>query len=85
MSAEAERPSDLIPTPNVTTSDVTQIYPRESIIPSAEWSTIDVKPIAKAKDERSRAALLPSRHSNWIFKKMGEVIRGPSETQKANL
>lgn len=69
----------------MTTSDVTQVYPRESIVPSSEWSAIEVGPLVKAKDERARAALLPSRHSDWVFRKMGEVIRGPSETRKANL
>jgi DNA-directed RNA polymerase I subunit RPA49 len=69
----------------MTTDDVTRVYPRESIVPSVEWSAIDIKPIVKAKDEKSRLALLPSRHSAWINNKLGEVIRGPAELRKDNL
>jgi len=69
----------------MTTDDVTRVYPRESIIPSAEWAAIDIKPIIKAKDEKSRLSLFPSRHSTWINNKLGEVIRGPAELRKDNL
>lgn len=69
----------------MTTDDVTRIYPRESIVPSVEWSAIDIKPLVKAKDESSRLATLPSRHSAWINNKLGEVIRGPTELRKDNL
>lgn len=69
----------------MTTPNPDQVYPRESIIPSSEWSAIDVGPLVKSKDERSRMALLPTRHSAWITRKMGEVIRGPSEMRKPNL
>jgi DNA-directed RNA polymerase I subunit RPA49 len=69
----------------MTTDDVTRVYPRESIIPSAEWAVIDIKPIIQAKDEKSRLALLPFRHSSWINNKLGEVIRGPAELRRDNL
>jgi DNA-directed RNA polymerase I subunit RPA49 len=80
-----EKPSDFIPVPNMTAYEVDQVYPRESIIPSDQWSAIDVAPIVKAKDEFARTALMPSRHSAWITRKVGEVIRGPSATRKTNL
>lgn len=82
---DVEKPSDFIPVPNMTAYEVDQVYPRESIIPSAEWSAIDVAPLVKAKDEFARTSLLPSRHSAWVTRKVGEVIRGPSATRKTNL
>jgi DNA-directed RNA polymerase I subunit RPA49 len=69
----------------MTTDDVTRVYPRESIVPSSEWTTIDIKPLVKAKDETSRIAALPNRHSAWVNNKLGEVIRGPPELRKDNL
>jgi len=69
----------------MTTDDPTQVYPRESVIPSREWQAIDIAPIVKAKDEKSRIALLPTRHSTWLINKMGEIIRGPSTARKDSL
>lgn len=87
ICVDVEKPSDFIPVPNMTAYEVDQVYPRESIIPSDQWSAIDVAPLVKAKDEFARTALLPSRHSAWITRRIGEVIRstGDSATRKANL
>jgi len=85
LTAVANGPSAFIPVPNMTTDDVTRVYPRESIVPSAEWAVIDVKPFIKAKDEKERLVSLPSRHSAWVNNKLGEVIRGPAELRKDNM
>ncbi|WWD15781.1 hypothetical protein CI109_100205 [Kwoniella shandongensis] len=61
-----EKPSDVIPTPNITTSDVTAVYSRDSIIPPSEWSAIDVSQLLEAKDDKARVGLLPFRRSLWL-------------------
>ncbi|ORX39701.1 RNA polymerase I associated factor, A49-like protein [Kockovaella imperatae] len=72
--AEAEAlPSELIPTPNTSTDDPAQVYPRESMISDGEWSCIDASTLLKQKDDRSRALLLPYRRSRFIETKMREV------------
>jgi hypothetical protein len=85
LRTDVNGPSEFIPVPNMTTDDPTQVYPRESVIPSREWQAIDIAPIVKAKDEKSRIALLPTRHSTWLINKMGEIIRGPSTARKDSL
>lgn len=85
LISDVNGPSAFIPVPNMTTDDVTRVYPRESIVPSAEWAVIDIKPFIKAKDEKERLGHLPSRHSAWVNNKLGEVIRGPAELRKDNM
>jgi DNA-directed RNA polymerase I subunit RPA49 len=85
LMVDVNGPSAFIPVPNMTTDDVTRVYPRESIVPSAEWAVIDIKPFIKAKDEKERLGHLPSRHSAWVNNKLGEVIRGPAELRKDNM
>jgi DNA-directed RNA polymerase I subunit RPA49 len=70
-------PSDLIPVPNLTTSDPNEVYSRDAIIPPNEWSALDVSGILKARDDRGRAALLPWRRSRWIEDKMRGIVEGP--------
>ncbi|WVQ78208.1 hypothetical protein IAT38_000291 [Cryptococcus sp. DSM 104549] len=68
-----EAPSEFIPAPNLTTSDVTEVYPRDSIIPPSEWSAIDVSQLLAAQDDTERNGLLPYRRSIWV-KSKGRVI-----------
>lgn len=78
-------PSELIPTPNLETSQPDEVYPRESLIPSDEWSAISVSELLKATDDKERVALLPYRRSRWIEAKMRSIINGPPAVRKANL
>lgn len=78
-------PSELIPTPNLDTSQPDEVYPRESLIPSDEWSAISVSELLKATDDKERVAVLPYRRSRWIEAKMRSIINGPPAVRKANL
>ncbi|RSH91177.1 DNA-directed RNA polymerase I subunit rpa49 [Saitozyma podzolica] len=78
-------PSELIPTPNLETSQPDEVYPRESLILSDEWSAISVSELLKATDDKERVALLPYRRSRWIEAKMRSIINGPPAVRKANL
>jgi DNA-directed RNA polymerase I subunit RPA49 len=80
-----EAPSELIPVPNMTTSDVTHVYPRESIIPSAEWSAIDIDHILKAPDSKSRMGVMPSRRSRWVEDKLFAAMSMPSAARRTNM
>jgi DNA-directed RNA polymerase I subunit RPA49 len=62
--------SDLIPQPNMETTEPALVYPREALIPDAEWSAIDASGLLKAKDDRARAAMLPWRRSKFVEEKM---------------
>ncbi|WWC61294.1 uncharacterized protein I303_103875 [Kwoniella dejecticola CBS 10117] len=59
--------NESIPTPNVTTSDPSEVYPRDSLISSQEWSSIDVKSLQQADDDETRQKALPWRRKvGWI-------------------
>lgn len=80
-------PSDLIPTPNLTTTEPSEVYPRDSLIPSAEFSSIDVSNIMRARDDKGRSGSLPWRRSRWIEDKMRVTVLSTSSgtTKKAIL
>lgn len=78
-------PPDVVPVPNLTTDVPSEVYPRQSIIPNNEWSSIDVSPLVKAKDDRERASFLPYRQSQWIQSKIRVAIEGPSSGRKESL
>ena len=61
------------------------MYPRESIIPSNEWSSLDVAPIVKAKDDKARVMCLPYKRSRWIENKLRVAVEGPSSARKDRL
>jgi len=71
-------PSDLIPAPNLTTSEVSEIYSRDTLIPPAEYSSIDVSNILHARDDKGRSASLPWRRSRWIEDKMRMIVQSAS-------
>ncbi|WRT66971.1 uncharacterized protein IL334_003936 [Kwoniella shivajii] len=67
--------SELIPTPNLTTSDSTEVYPRDSLISPSEWSSIDVSHLLRATEDDERRKLLPWKgKSYWINGKMRVII-----------
>ncbi|KAL1411208.1 DNA-directed RNA polymerase I subunit rpa49 [Vanrija albida] len=78
-------PSELIPVPNLETSNPAEVYSREAIIPQAEWSAINVTPITQATDDRGRSAALPYRRSRWIEDKLRVAVNAPSSTRKNSL
>lgn len=64
----------------MTTADISQVYPRESIIPSAEWSAIDIDHILKANDSKGRMGAMPNKRSRWIEDKlMAAMSMAPSQ------
>nr|ODN81277.1 DNA-directed RNA polymerase I subunit RPA49 [Cryptococcus depauperatus CBS 7841] len=71
---EVTAPGEMIPTPNLETSDVTEVYPRESIIPSEEWQALDVGRLLEAGDDKERNSLLPWRRSSWLHYKLRNAI-----------
>ncbi|KLT40443.1 RNA polymerase I associated factor, A49-like protein [Cutaneotrichosporon oleaginosum] len=82
---ESPAPPEVIPVPNLTTTKVSEVYPRESIVPDNEWSALNVAEILKAKDDKERVACLPFRHSRWIENKLRVVVEGPPTVRKQNL
>jgi len=78
-------PSENIPVPDMTTDDPSQVYPRVSLIPQAEWSAIDISHILKAKDDKGRSGALPWRRSRWIEDKLRVTVEGPKDARKTNL
>ena len=66
--------SDLIPRPNLTTTEPSLVYPREALLSDAEWSAIDASGLLKARDDKSRAMLLPYRRSRYVENKMRQVV-----------
>ncbi|WWC69617.1 uncharacterized protein I206_103560 [Kwoniella pini CBS 10737] len=63
--------NESIPTPNLTTSDPTEVYPRDSLISSQEWSSIDVKALQQAEDDDSRQKALPWRRKlGWFHSRI---------------
>ena len=74
------KPSELIPVPNLTTSDISEAYPRDSIIPPVEYSSIDVSNIIRARDDKGRCGALPWRQSRWIEDKMRETVLAVSSS-----
>ncbi|OCF31519.1 hypothetical protein I316_06922 [Kwoniella heveanensis BCC8398] len=74
VEAEATEASELIPTPNLTTSDPTEVYPRDSLLTPAEWSSIDVSHLLAEQDDKARTGLLPYRRSYWLSSKMRVII-----------
>ena len=83
----AVSPSDLIPSPNSTTYEVSEIYTRDILIPSEEFHSIDVSGILAAQDDRGRTSALPWRSSRWIEDKMREIVESGSNrgTKKSSL
>ncbi len=67
------------------TDDPSQVYTRESLIPSVEWAAIDVSQIITAKDDRGRSGALPWRRSRWIEDKLRVTVEGPKDVRKRNL
>lgn len=78
-------PPEVIPVPNLTTSNVDEVYPRAAIVPDHEWSALNVTDIVKAKDDKERVACLPYRRSRWIENKLRVVVEGPASVRKQNL
>lgn len=78
-------PSEFIPTPNMETKVVSEVYPRSAIIPDSEWSAIDVRQIAAASDDRERSGLLPFTRCRWIENKMRVTMDGPKQKRKDSL
>lgn len=78
-------PPDVIPTPNLVTKIPAEVYSRQAIVPNTEWSSIDVAPLVKAKDDRERSAFLPYRKSRWIEDKIRVAIDGPQSARKDRL
>ncbi|WWD01572.1 hypothetical protein V866_008517 [Kwoniella sp. B9012] len=59
--------SELIPTPDLTTSDPSEVYPRDSLISPSEWQSINVSQLVHAEDEDNRQKLLPPhKKSFWL-------------------
>ncbi|ORY25719.1 RNA polymerase I associated factor, A49-like protein [Naematelia encephala] len=81
------KPSDLIPVPDIETSEVDKVYTRESLLPASEYSAIDVTALVKASDDRGRTGALPWRRSRFIEDKMRSIVNSafPSSTKRANL
>ena len=77
-------PSELIPTPDTTISEPLLVYPRASIIPDAEFSSIDASSLLKARDDKSRAGLLPWRRSRFVEEKLRTAAQSsaPSAARK---
>ena len=69
-------PSELIPVPNLTTSEIAEVYSRDAIIPPSEWSAIDVSHILRARDDKGRSGALPWRRSRIIEDKMRAAANG---------
>ncbi|BEJ15555.1 hypothetical protein CspHIS471_0501600 [Cutaneotrichosporon sp. HIS471] len=82
---ETPAPPEVIPVPNLTTSVVADVYPRQAIVPDGEWSALNVTEIVKAKDDKERVACLPYRRSRWIENKLRVAIEGPPSVRKQNL
>lgn len=78
-------PPDVIPTPNLVTKVPGEVYPRQAIVPNNEWSSIDVGPLVKAKDDRERSTFLPYRQSRWIEDKLRVAVEGPASARKERL
>ena len=80
-------PPDSIPVPNLTTTEVSEIYSRDSIIAPVEYLAIDVGGIMRAHDDKGRSGLLPWRRSRWIEDKMRVTLQSASSgsSKKATL
>jgi DNA-directed RNA polymerase I subunit RPA49 len=78
-------PPEVIPVPNLTTTNIAEVYPREAIVPDNEWSALNVTEIVKAKDDKERVACLPYRRSRWIENKLRVAVEGPASVRKQNL
>ncbi|WWC85332.1 uncharacterized protein L201_000195 [Kwoniella dendrophila CBS 6074] len=63
--------SELIPVPNLTTSDPTEVYPRDSLISPAEWSSIDITSMVKAQEEKDRK--LPMNRG-WLHSRIRYIL-----------
>jgi DNA-directed RNA polymerase I subunit RPA49 len=71
--------------PDLETSEVNQVYTRDAIIPSGEWSSIDLQHLYSAEDDKGRMGALPYRRSGWIRDKVRVTLEGPSGVRKTNL
>lgn len=63
-------PPELIPKPNLSTSNLALVYPRESLLSDGEWQSIDASSINKAGDDKARMGLLPYRRSRFVEEKL---------------
>lgn len=78
-------PPEVIPVPNLTTSNVAEVYPRDAIVPDHEWSSLNVTELVNAADDKERSACLPYRRSRWISNKLRVAVEGPSSARKTSL
>lgn len=86
--AEADTPlvSRLIPAPNITTSDPSEVYPISLLIPPEEAAAIDIKGLANAKaDDKERLAILPFRGSRWLEQRLRLALDLPSPVKTRHL
>ncbi|KAJ9104597.1 hypothetical protein QFC21_002095 [Naganishia friedmannii] len=78
--------SPLIPWPNMTAFDPSQVYSLDILIPQEEASAIDVKPlIVKNLSDRDRMNMLPFCGSRWIEAKMRMALELPLKEQEKTL
>lgn len=84
-ASDTVAPPEVIPVPNLTTSNVAEVYPCEAIVPDHEWSALNVADIVRAKDDKERSACLPYRRSRWIESKLRVAVEGPTSARKTSL
>lgn len=78
--------SRLIPTPNLITTDPSEVYPLSSLIPPEEAASINVLELSNAKaDDKARLASLPFRSSRWLEQRLRLALELPSPAKGQHL
>ena len=84
--AESQLVSRLIPTPNLTTTDPSEVYPLSSLIPPEEAAAINVQELSNPKaDSKERLASLPFRGSRWLEQRLRLALELPSPLKGRHL
>ncbi|EIW69501.1 hypothetical protein M231_03219 [Tremella mesenterica] len=75
-------PSELIPIPNLETSDSSLVYPREVLIPNNEWDSISLSSFRSSTSDIQRLQTLPHRRSTFIKNKIVSIMNETSSSKK---